>query len=402
MKLSENARKAVYIGTLCSISYLAVYIARNILSAVTPQMVESGYTEEYIGGISSLYFIFYAVGQLINGAIGDKIKAKWMISMGLFGAAITNFVFSQITLFPNAAMIVYGLTGFFLSMIYGPMTKVVSENTEPIHATRCSLGYTFASFFGSPSAGLLASFLAWQSVFAVSSAALIGMSLVGFLFFTLFERRGIVKYGQYKPEKKGAKNIGILFKHKIVKFSFISILTGVVRTSVVFWLPTYIAQHLGFSAKASAGIFTAATLVISFTAFIAVFIYERLGHDINKTILLMFTSSAVFFTLTYFVTLPVLNIICIVLAIMSSNGAASMLWSRYCPSLRDTGMVSSATGFLDFLSYMAAAAANLIFANAATSIGWGNLILVWGALMVVGVVIALPYDKIKARTQQAE
>ena len=399
MKLSYNAKKAVYIGTLCSISYLAVYIARNILSAVTPQMVEGGYTEAYIGGISSLYFIFYAVGQLINGAIGDKIKAKWMISMGLCGAAVTTFVFSRITLFPNAAMIVYGLTGFFLSMIYGPMTKVVSENTEPIHATRCSLGYTFASFFGSPSAGLLASFLAWQQVFAVSSSALIVMSLTGFFFFTLFERRGIVKYGQYKPEKKGAKNIGVLFKHKIVKFSLVSILTGVVRTSVVFWLPTYIAQHLGFSAKASAGIFTAATLVISFTAFIAVFIYERLGHDINKTILLMFTSSTVFFALTYFVSQPVLNIICIVLAIMSSNGAASMLWSRYCPSLRDTGMVSSATGFLDFLSYMAAATANLIFANAATSIGWGNLILVWAALMVVGVVIALPYDKFKMRRE---
>ena len=93
--------------------------------------------------------------------------------------------------------------------------------------------------------------------------------------------------------------------------------------------------------------------------------------------------------------MPVLNICCIVLAIMSSNGAASLLWSKYCPSLRDTGMVSSATGFLDFLSYMAAAAANLIFANAATNIGWGNLILVWLGLMVFGVIIALPYDKRK-------
>jgi len=199
-----------------------------------------------------------------------------------------------------------------------------------------------------------------------------------------------------------AKNIGILFKHKIVKFSLVSILTGVVRTSVVFWLPTYIAQHLGFSPEASAGIFTAATLVISFTAFIAVFIYERLGHDINKTILLMFSSSTVFFLLTYFISQPVLNIICIVLAIMASNGAASMLWSRYCPSLRDTGMVSSATGFLDFLSYMAAAAANLVFANAATAIGWGALILVWAALMVVGVIIALPYDTFKGRKAKAE
>ena len=83
----------------------------------------------------------------------------------------------------------------------------------------------------------------------------------------------------------------------------------------------------------------------------------------------------------------------IVLAILSSCGAATMLWARYCPSLRDTGMVSSATGFLDFLSYMAAALANLVFANAATSIGWKNLILVWLLLMVVGVVVALPYKR---------
>ena len=197
MTLSKNAKNAIMIGALCSISYFAVYIARNILSAVTPQMVEFGYTEEYIGRISSLYFVFYAVGQLINGSIGDKIKAKWMISMGLFGAAVTNFVFSRVTVYPTTAMIVYGLTGFFLSMIYGPMTKVVSENTEPHHATRCSLGYTFASFFGSPTAGLLASFLAWEAVFAVSSGVLVLMSVAGFCFFTAFERKMIVQYGQY-------------------------------------------------------------------------------------------------------------------------------------------------------------------------------------------------------------
>ena len=77
------------------------------------------------------------------------------------------------------------------------------------------------------------------------------------------------------------------------------------------------------------------------------------------------------------------------------NAAATMLWSRYCPSLRDTGMVSTATGFLDFVSYSAAAAANLIFANAVTDIGWGNLILVWMGLMVIGVIVALPYKWFK-------
>ena len=129
------------------------------------------------------------------------------------------------------------------------------------------------------------------------------------------------------------------------------------------------------------------------TSFIAIFLYEKLGHDMDKTILIVFTSSVIFFALTYFVKVPVLNIIFIVLAIMSSNAAATMLWSRYCPSLRDTGLVSSATGFLDFLSYSAAALANKTFAGAIEAIGWGNLILVWTGLVALGVIVALPYRK---------
>ena len=394
MKISRPAKNAICIGSLCSVSYLAVYVARNILSAVTPQMIAQGYTEEYIGSISSLYFICYAFGQLINGSIGDKIKAKYMICTGLLGAGLTNVIFSKVTMLPTLAMIVYGLTGFFLSMIYGPMTKVVSENTEPLYTTRCSLGYTLASFLGSPSAGLLASILAWQTTFTVSSTLLFFMAIIGFLFFSFYERRGLIKYGQYKAKAKGVGNVGVLIKHRIIKFSFIAIITGIVRTSVVFWLPTYISQFLGFSPKASAGIFTAATFIISLTTFVSVFTYERLGHDMDKNILVMFSSSAIFFTLTFFVRSPIPNIIFMILAIMSSNGAATMLYSKYCPSLRDTGMVSSATGFLDFLSYMAAAAANIIFANAVSSIGWSNLILVWLAIIISGITVALPYGKI--------
>ena len=393
MKISQSAKNAICLGSLCSVAYFAVYIARNILSAVTPQMVADGYTEEYIGSVSSLYLLFYAFGQLINGAIGDKIKAKYMLSFGLFFAGVTNLLLPVIIEKPNAAMIVYGMTGFFLSMIYGPMTKVVSENTEPIYATRCSLGYTFSSLLGSPAAGILAIFLSWQSVFYVSTGVLVLMAASVFTCFTVFERMKLVRYCQYKPKEKGAGNLKILFERQIVKFSLISILTGVIRTSVAFWLPTYFAQYHGFTTTEAASIFTGATLAISMTSFIAVFIYEKLGHDMDKTILIGFSASVVFFALAYFVKQPLMNIAFIVLAIMCSNMAATMLWSRYCPSLRDTGLVSSATGFLDFLSYTASSIANKAFAAAITSIGWSNLILVWIGIVLLGVIVALPYRR---------
>ena len=69
------------------------------------------------------------------------------------------------------------------------------------------------------------------------------------------------------------------------------------RTTVVFWLPTYIAQYLGFSAEGAVKIYTVATLMISMTAFITVFIYEKLHRNMDLTILLSFVSATSMFLL---------------------------------------------------------------------------------------------------------
>ena len=404
MNLSRNAKNAIFIGSLCSVSYLAVYIARNVLGAVQAQMLDS-FDPAFLGDLGAFFFFFYAVGQLINGAIGDKIKARYMISLGLLLAGITNMIFprvAEIADTPLAAKIVYGLTGFFLAMIYGPMTKVVAENTEPHHATRCSLGYTFASFFGSPLAGVLAAFLAWQTVFRISSIALFVMAVVAFSVFLLLEKKGIVKYGQYAQKKSDkrfgfAETVRLLLRHHFLKFAVIAIITGVIRTSLVQWFTTYFCQKHGYSDDESASIFTVVTLVMCTTAFISVFLFEKVfKSNINHTILAMFSVSAVAFTAVIFVSHPILNIACLILAVMASNGSATMLWSRYCPSLRDTGAVSGATGFLDFLSYMAAAIANIVFSHLRVEgdlLNWRAILTICLGLMLIGVSLSLPYGR---------
>ena len=114
----------------------------------------------------------------------------------------------------------------------------------------------------------------------------------------------------------------------------------------------------------------------------------------ERMILVMFAFSTVFFFLQYWVRIPVLNIVLIVLAIVASNCSAVMLFSRYCPSLYDTGMVSSATGFLDAVGYGAAALSSKLFANAVTEPDdWRGLILIWTALVFCGVLTMLPFEK---------
>ncbi len=391
-------RNALLLGSMCSIAYLAVYVAKYILSQISPQMTAEGVlNESQIGTLSSLYFIVYAVGQLINGMIGDRIKAKYMISFGLAFGGCCLLIFSQTTSTFAVAKAAYASMGFFLSMIYAPLSKLVAENTEPIYTTRCSLGYTFASLLGSPAAGMLAMFLTWQWVLRVGSSILIFMGVVCFLVLSLFERKKIVQYGRYKPPKTESKagGVSLLVKHGIIKFSLVSILTGVVRTTVVFWMPIYFSQHLGFPPKTATLIASVSTIILSLSAFLAVFSYEKIyKFNLDNTVLFGFIISAAFFLILWVVKIPMLNVAVMILAVLFCKCVDNIMWSRYCPSLRDTGMVSTATGYLDFLSYIAASVSTKLFASAATTIGWSGLILVWLALMLCGVAVSIPYKRI--------
>lgn len=390
---NAKVRNAIFIGSLCAISYLAVYIARNMLSAVSPQMIEHGYSTEYIGRFSSLFFTLYAAGQLVNGVIGDKIKAKHMMGIGLIFAGICNAIFPKVIDAPMTAYIVYGMSGFFLSMIYAPMVKIIAENTELIYAVRCNMGHTFAALLGSPVAGIIAALCVWRSSFKVGGTILVVMGMVCFLCFSVMEKKGIVKYNSSVQKREKSigllQGVNVLIKHRIIIFSVIAILTGVVRTTVVFWLPTYLAQYLKFSAELSATVFTGATLIISFSTFVAIFIYERLHRNMDATVLLGFAVSTISFLLVFCIKNPFVNIVFMIVAIMASNCASTMMFSIYLPSLKETGMVSTATGFVNCLSYLSASVSSTIFANAVSSIGWGRLILVWCGLMVIGVAISL-------------
>ncbi len=387
MQSFKNVRTkiALNLGGICSISYLGVYISRNILSATSPELMEQAiFNEKHLGLLSMMFFLCYAIGQLINGIIGEKVKAGFMISFGQIIAGLCNIAF---VLFLNPALnvIIYALWGFALSMIYAPMTKVVSENTSTKLASLCCLSFTFASLFGSPLAGIIALIFNWEYSFFVSGGILIFMGIFCLIVFWIFEKKGIVKYNRFKKAAKEKGSLKVLYENRIIRFSVIAILTGVVRTSVVFWIPTYTNQYLGFSSDVSKTLFTVITLVISAVPFLGAYVHKLLKHDIYRTLFLSFTLSSSAFLGMFFVKTPILNLALMIVAIFTSKIADAMLWSFYCPSLKRTGMVSTATGALDFFSYFGAAISTYAFSDIAVKIGWRNLILIWFALMFLGI-----------------
>ena len=180
--LKKEAVNAVILAVMCFISYLSVYFLRNILSAVSPQMESSGdFTATQTGMLGGVFFAAYAIGQLINGIIGDRIKAKYMMSIGLTLSGICHMLFVPLADSVILTTISYALVGFFLSMIYAPMTKVVSENVNLNYAQRCSIAYSFSAGLGSPVAGVCAAMMGWAAVFYLGGGLLVGIGIAVFV-----------------------------------------------------------------------------------------------------------------------------------------------------------------------------------------------------------------------------
>lgn len=394
MNLFKNneIRNAVFLGIMCSISYLGCYFARNVLSVVSPQMMESTiYTVEFIGALSTGYMVTYGFGQLVNGRIGDLIKAKYLVGGGLFFAGVCNLLLPFLKA-PFSIVAIYSMSGFFLSMLYAPIMRAVSENTLPIYATRCSLGFSVASFLGAPLASLVALLFAWKKAFIACGIILLLLGLFSFIFFIVFEKKGIVTYKEAQKASYRKIDIKVLLERSIVKFTLTAVLTGIVRTSVIFWIPTYLTQYLGLSEQAAAIVFIVVTLSQSVAPFIHIMvIYDLfLKRNSEQMLLLMFAASAISFALMFFVSNTLLNIFFLTMAVVTACGSDSIVFSIYCPSLKDTGMVSTVSGFVDAMSYAGAALANVLFSNAIMDIGWNRLIWIWAGFMFIGILISFP------------
>ena len=382
--MEKKVQSAWRIGSLCIATYLASYVTRNILSVSTPEMIkEAFFTKEYTGLLSSVCFIFYAVGQLINGFIGDMVHPKYMIIMGLGVSSISTFA---IPLFDNRIIhfAAFALIGFGLSMLRGPLMKVISENTAATHARMICTLFSMAGFAGPLIASLLSIFFEWRAVFTVTGIISVFITVASVTVISLLEKRGEIKFTP-KKEKGVLNSILSVFKlEDFFFYMFISAIGEIAGSSITFWIPTYTTEHLGFSGDAASTIYSVVSLTTLFTPFITLVIYEKLIRNGVKLALVMYVLSAVFFLAVRFTAAPLVNVIMLIIAKMAAAAASSIVWSAYIPGLARSGKVSSANGAIDAAGYAMASLANVIFSGSVSRLGWGGIVNMWYIIMLIG------------------
>ena len=212
-----------------------------IFSAVLPMLqrdFEAGYF--HLGLIGNICFLAYGLGALPAGILADRIGSRRLISLYLFGTALSAFLIAFSDSLVMLAMFI-GMVGIFCSTYHPASNALISRGIQKpgkgfgIHGIAGSLGIAVTPLV----AGFLASALGWKSAYAIFGIA--GVT-VGLASLTL---RDIPKKDPMDDIEGGVsrneRGVSLL---PLVVFFASSATIGLCYRGVLTFLPTYMAQKV--------------------------------------------------------------------------------------------------------------------------------------------------------------
>jgi MFS transporter, OPA family, sugar phosphate sensor protein UhpC len=168
-------------------AYASYYLCRVNFAVAQPAILKEfpDWTSAQIGTIPSTYAAVYAVGQIVNGTLGQRYGARRMMTAALLFAAITNFLFSFTSSF-NSMRLLWAINGWVQSAGWSLMVHTVSNwNTSERRGFligRLSTCYQVGNVISWVLAGFLTDSLGWRASFLVPSLFLVPMAIVFYLF----------------------------------------------------------------------------------------------------------------------------------------------------------------------------------------------------------------------------
>ncbi|HRI66279.1 MAG TPA: MFS transporter [Polyangium sp.] len=123
--LYRHWRIRVMYGTL--IGYALFYFCRKNISIALPVLSkELGYTNTQLGALSTVLYVTYGIGKLVNGALGDHANPRWFMATGLMLSAVMNLLFGFSSAL-WALVLFWGINGWVQSMGFPPCARLLAQ-----------------------------------------------------------------------------------------------------------------------------------------------------------------------------------------------------------------------------------------------------------------------------------
>ena len=382
-----NKKEALIIPALSWLIYVSVYLGRINLSITIPYLQnELAYSKASLGLLASGFFCTYAIGQLINGILGDRFQAKYFVSLGLLVAGISNIFFGTVNSFP-LMFIAWSINGYFQSMLWGPLLRAVSESTPQDKLQRAMLLMATSPIIGHFLAYILAGQLAliwkWETAFIIPGVLLIAMS--GLCYWGMSKITGKKEKGKdnnkkatlFSPRLSAKELLSFSVKSRLLFMVILGISIGIVKEGLTLWGPVIFTEFYSMDMERM-------LLVMSFMPLVNL-IFILLGGLLIKK---FFKNEKYTILLFLFITLlPTLLlwqsrnlyfpvIILSFYFLMASIYTVNNQMTTYLPfNFAKNGLVSAVAGSIDSAIYLGAAISGPLIGSAVESFGWDGIFI---------------------------
>ena len=405
-----------------ALMYAFFYNGRMNMSLAMAEMISDLNIDAGKAGIiTSMLFWCYGFGHLFSGRLGEIAGNKRFICIGIVLSVVINFSIS----FQSSLMfiaILWGLNGFAQSMVFSPGVAL-SAKWWPSEKRGFSSGI-ITGFAG------LAQVFAWLCVLAAFAIApdeswraafrypLILTFIFGIVFFFMAKDKpadvGLADYQEENDDaaaleaerKKILEEKGKLYPYihlirnpKFILFMFIIAIAGIARYGLITWIPLYFVDVMDLNVKF--GIFSSVVLPVGMAIgyFLMPIISDKVFHSKREPVLIIcgLCAAASIFIFPQLDTLISASIVLLVAGFFSAvNG---VIWA-FAADFGTRAFAGTATGILDWASYMGAAVQSVIFGIVIDTTGnWTYIFVLISVLFVVMIVLALLSSKIKVRNE---
>lgn len=157
------------------LTYGSFYFCRQNISLAVPGMRAEGLTDIQVGSILGGLKVAYAVGQLVNGQLAERLAARWLLAGGMFGSALLNVLFGLAEGL-YFLLFVWACNGYCQALGWTPCVRVAA-NWIPIGRRGRALGiigtsYQFMASMTYLIAGWSAYWFGWRAAFYVPAVLL--------------------------------------------------------------------------------------------------------------------------------------------------------------------------------------------------------------------------------------
>ncbi len=389
-KVRSETKSACEIGVSSFLAYAGCYMGKNILSAMLPQMIsENVCGRTTLAAMGSAFFVAYGVGELVNGLIGNRISAKYMVFWGLFLSGLLCLLFPVLFTY-SLGFFIWSACGFLCSMLWGPISKLVGENTSKKIGVILLTLLTVASIVGTAVTYLFAVVSAvwknWKLGFFITGISLTVLALFWYVAVETMERKKIVRQQKTGKVTSHVSIAAVLLNNGFIPMTIVAMLNGIIRNAVAFWIPTFITERLFVSVAAATGISSILPVLNLIGTLASVYLVKCMSGDEKKGLTIFFAFTTLMFCIMWLLQgrRTVLNIVTLFCASAAMTGACNLIFTYYVLRFTKTEKISGITGFLDFASYVSASAANILFSFLVSEKGWDFVVGIWGLVALAG------------------